>query len=67
LDGIDANVKKFFFFSLKQILNFIYLNSLKWECKADLNKAVKFGELKVSCEGYDYPNDEYILAGSCGV
>jgi hypothetical protein len=27
----------------------------------------KFGKITVSCEGYDYPNDPYILAGSCGV
>ena len=23
--------------------------------------------LNVICEGYDYPDDSYILAGSCGV
>jgi len=27
----------------------------------------KFGRLSVSCEGYAYPEDPYILAGSCGV
>ena len=27
----------------------------------------KFGRLSVSCEGYNYPEDPYILAGSCGV
>jgi hypothetical protein len=27
----------------------------------------KFGKISVSCEGYDYPEDPYILAGSCGV
>jgi hypothetical protein len=30
-------------------------------------KKYKFGKLSVSCEGYDYPEDPYILAGSCGV
>lgn len=27
----------------------------------------EFGKIVVSCEGYDTPNDPYILAGSCGV
>jgi hypothetical protein len=27
----------------------------------------KFGKISVSCEGYNYPEDPYILAGSCGV
>lgn len=27
----------------------------------------KFGKLDVLCEGYDYPNDPYVLKGSCGV
>jgi hypothetical protein len=30
-------------------------------------KKYKFGKLSVSCEGYAYPDDPYILAGSCGV
>ena len=38
---------------------------INWECKADLDKSVRFGELTVSCEGYEYPDDPYILAGSC--
>jgi len=39
----------------------------QWECKADLDKRVKFGKITVSCEGYDYPDDPYVLAGSCGL
>jgi len=39
----------------------------QWECKADLDNAYRFGETTVVCEGYDYPDDPYILAGSCGV
>ena len=39
----------------------------QWECKADLDKKVKFGIMKVSCEGYEFPNDPYILVGSCGL
>ncbi len=30
-------------------------------------KKYKFGKISVSCEGYSYPEDPYILAGSCGV
>lgn len=25
------------------------------------------GKINVICEGYDYPDDPYILRGSCGV
>lgn len=39
----------------------------QWECKADLDNAVRFGKINVYCEGYDYPDDPYILKGSCGV
>ncbi|KAH9413300.1 Store-operated calcium entry-associated regulatory factor [Dermatophagoides pteronyssinus] len=41
--------------------------SIQWECKADMPNRYKFGQLDVSCEGYDSPEDEYILAGSCGL
>ena len=40
---------------------------VQWECKADLDSGVKFGRLEVVCEGFDYPEDEFILAGSCGL
>jgi len=32
-----------------------------------MDNAFKFGEISVTCEGYDYPDDPYILKGSCGV
>ena len=38
-----------------------------WECKADLPTNLKLGKLSVSCEGYDYPDDPYVLVGSCGL
>lgn len=38
-----------------------------WKCKADLEKGVKMGSVTVNCEGYDYPDDPYILKGSCGL
>lgn len=40
---------------------------LQWECKTDMDNAYRFGKIEVVCEGYDYPNDDYILKGSCGV
>ena len=39
----------------------------QWECKAEMSDNVRFGMIDVSCEGYDYPNDDYVLAGSCGL
>lgn len=42
-------------------------NDIQWECKAELPSNYKFGRLEVSCEGYEYPDDDYILAGSCGL
>ncbi|KNE54018.1 hypothetical protein AMAG_00014 [Allomyces macrogynus ATCC 38327] len=35
------------------------------QCK--LEDYYRLGSTTVSCEGYDYPDDPYILAGSCGV
>uniref|UniRef100_A0A0R3S3Z8 Store-operated calcium entry-associated regulatory factor n=1 Tax=Elaeophora elaphi TaxID=1147741 RepID=A0A0R3S3Z8_9BILA len=40
---------------------------VQWECKAEMSDQYEFGEIRVSCEGYDYANDPYILRGSCGV
>lgn len=37
-----------------------------WKCKADLEKGVRLGSVNVNCEGYDNPEDPYILRGSCG-
>lgn len=42
-------------------------NDVQWECKAELPSNYKFGRLEVSCEGYQYPEDDYILVGSCGL
>jgi hypothetical protein len=38
---------------------------VQWKCDAELDNRVKFGELEVSCEGYDNPDDPYVLKGSC--
>merc|ERR1712050_190174 len=39
---------------------------VQWECKTDMDNAYRFGKVQASCEGYSYPEDDYILAGSCG-
>ena len=40
---------------------------MQWECKADMDNLYRFGSVEVVCEGYDYPDDPYILKGSCGL
>ncbi|XP_053156460.1 store-operated calcium entry-associated regulatory factor [Hemicordylus capensis] len=40
---------------------------VQWECKAHLDNSYCFGKIDVNCEGYDYPDDPYILKGSCGL
>lgn len=33
----------------------------------DMDNAYRFGKVEVSCEGFDYPDDPYVLRGSCGL
>ncbi|XP_066516095.1 store-operated calcium entry-associated regulatory factor [Hoplias malabaricus] len=40
---------------------------IQWECKADMDNLYRFGRVEVSCEGFNSPDDPYILQGSCGV
>ena len=40
---------------------------IQWTCKASLPPEFKLGSTDVICEGYDNPDDPYILKGSCGV
>ena len=32
-----------------------------------MDSQYRFGEIAVNCEGYDHPDDPYVLKGSCGV
>lgn len=41
--------------------------SIQWTCTASLPDEFKLGSTNVICEGYDSPDDPYILKGSCGV
>ena len=39
---------------------------VNWKCEAETGGAeVTFDSLLVICEGYDYPDDPYIVSGSC--
>lgn len=40
---------------------------VQWACKAELHKTCHLGTTTVSCEGFTSPEDDYVLAGSCGV
>jgi len=40
---------------------------VQWECETNLPDGVKFADSEVNCEGYDYPEDQYVLVGSCNV
>eukprot|EP01013_Petalomonas_cantuscygni_P023625 TRINITY_DN45107_c0_g1_i1.p2 TRINITY_DN45107_c0_g1~~TRINITY_DN45107_c0_g1_i1.p2 ORF type:complete len:351 (-),score=34.73 TRINITY_DN45107_c0_g1_i1:307-1359(-) len=40
---------------------------VSWRCVADIDARVSMGDIDVNCEGYDHPDDDRILAGSCGL
>ena len=40
---------------------------VQWTCQASLPPEFKLGSTEVICEGYDSPDDPYVLKGSCGV
>lgn len=42
-------------------------NRFNWKCHAEISDRVRFSHVEVICEGYDYPEDDYILLGSCGL
>ncbi|TKX25618.1 putative SOCE-associated regulatory factor of calcium homoeostasis [Elsinoe australis] len=43
------------------------VNDVQWTCEASLSEDFKLGSTEVICEGYDSPDDPYVLKGSCGV
>jgi len=40
---------------------------VQWKCESDMPDGYRFGSIDVSCEGYGYPDDPFILVGSCGL
>lgn len=41
--------------------------NVQWKCETELPKGIRLGLIDVSCEGYNNPEDPYVLAGSCGL
>ncbi|CDU24237.1 uncharacterized protein SPSC_03308 [Sporisorium scitamineum] len=39
----------------------------QWKCSADLPATLRMGRVEVSCEGYDYAEDPYVLKDSCAL
>jgi hypothetical protein len=42
-------------------------DDIQWKCSAEMESDFHFGETTVICEGFDYPDDPFILQGSCGL
>lgn len=40
---------------------------VNWQCEGEMPPGLRFDRIEVSCEGYAYPDDPYILADSCSV
>jgi len=38
-----------------------------WKCEGDMIDLFSFGQTTISCEGFEGPNDPYILADSCSL
>jgi len=41
--------------------------STQWDCIAEFPDTIRFNNIEVSCEGYEYAEDPYILKGSCAL
>lgn len=39
----------------------------QWKCTADLPSTMRMGRVEVSCEGYDFAEDEWVLKDSCAL
>ena len=42
-------------------------SDVNWKCSALLDDKLKLRRTNILCEGYNYPDDPYILEGSCGL
>ena len=38
----------------------------EWVCDANLHPNYRLGVVRIVCEGYDSPEDRYVVEGSCG-
>ena len=42
-------------------------SNIQWKCEADLPETIKLRDIDVNCEGYEHPQDPYILKGGCSL
>ena len=41
--------------------------NVNWACEAEFPSSITWGpSMEVSCEGYEFQGDDYVLTGSCG-
>eukprot|EP00760_Papus_ankaliazontas_P018049 PhM_4_TR17420/c5_g1_i1/m.78055 len=40
---------------------------VQWACEASFPTGYRMGPISVNCEGYESPEDEHVLKGSCGL
>jgi hypothetical protein len=40
---------------------------VNWKCDGEIPSETSFGDIDVNCEGYSYPEDPFVLVGSCGL
>jgi hypothetical protein len=40
---------------------------VNWKCEASVDSQYRLGTTTVICEGYDYPDDPFVLVGSCSL
>lgn len=40
---------------------------VQWTCNANMPDNIEFGDIEVSCEGFDFPEDPFVLVNSCGL
>jgi len=43
------------------------MGAMNWRCTGEIPKGCNFGSTKVSCEGFEGLDSEYIVPGSCGL
>jgi hypothetical protein len=70
LECVGGNAKGLYHVDVMQCYNTggeYGAEDIQWSCKAQLPPEFKLGSTDVICEGYDSPDDPFVLKGSCGV
>jgi store-operated calcium entry-associated regulatory factor len=42
-------------------------NNIQWKCTANIPVEYQLGRTDVVCEGYESPNDDYVLKGTFAI